>query len=209
MAGNEKLDLYKQHKAEYKAGKKPALIKTAMARYLAIAGQGAPGGPVFQDAVGALYAMAFTIKMTRKSAGLGDYAVCKLEALWSAPDDRPAQLLCDLPPESWCWQLMIRTPDFVAQADLDRAAAALLSKGKPEKVKDVKLETLNEGQCVQMLHVGPYDQVGGTIAIMEKFERENSLACCGKHHDIYLSDPRRVEPDRLKTIVRRPVRSQP
>lgn len=203
MTSSEKIDLFKQHKAEYKATAKPALIESTLAQYLAIEGQGLPGGPEFEDRIGALYSMAFTIKMTRKFEGLGDYVVCKLESLWYGPGG--SDNLCSTPQEKWCWTLMIRTPDCVTQADLDKAVKALLGKGKCESVKDVKLQSMDEGQCVQMLHVGPYDQVGETIEKMQAFTEESGLTFAGKHHEIYLSDPRRVEPERLKTIVRRPV----
>lgn len=203
MKETEKLDLYKQFKDQYKAGSKPAIIKTTLAQYLAVEGRGAPGGPVFQDCIGALYAMAFTIKMTRKFASQGDYAVCKLEGLWFAEEGKD---FSQIPQDQWQWKLMIRTPDFIRQKDLDKAVAALLSKGKAEKVKDVKLEKLDEGQCVQMLHVGPYDKVGDTISIMEQYAEQKGLSFAGVHHEIYLSDPRRIPPERLKTIIRHPVR---
>jgi len=199
----EKIDLFKEYKAEYKAISKPAFIKTTAAQYLMIDGQGAPGDAEFEERVGALYSMAFTIKMTRKAAGLGDYAVCKLEGLWYTKDG--SDDFANVPQDKWCWTLMIRTPECVKQADLDRAIEALLKKGKCEKVKDVKLQMLDEGKCVQMLHVGPYDKVGLVIAKMQEYAGENDLAFTGKHHEIYLSDPRRVAPERLKTIVRRPV----
>ncbi len=202
-AAPEKIDLFKQHKAEYKATSKPVLVETTLAQYLAIEGQGTPGGAEFEECIGALYGMAFTIKMTRKAAGKGDYVVCKLESLWYGPDGSGD--LCSVSQEKWQWTLMIRTPECVKQADLDKAVAALLDKGKCEAVSKVKLEKLNEGQCVQMLHVGPYDQVGKTIEKMQAFAEENSVNFTGKHHEIYLSDPRRVEPERLKTIIRRPV----
>ena len=201
---SEKIDLFKEHKAEYKVTSKPALIKTTVAQYLMIDGQGAPGGAVFEECIGALYSMAFTIKMTRKFAGLGDYTVCKLEGLWYMQDG--SDDFCNIPQDKWCWTLMIRTPECVKGADLKKAVKALLKKGKAEKVKDVKLETLNEGQCVQMLHVGPYDKVCEVIEVMQDFAKENGLSFTGKHHEIYLSDPRRVAPEKLKTVVRRPVR---
>jgi hypothetical protein len=203
MKEQEKLDPFKQFKDQYKAGSKPAIIQTTPAQYLAVEGRGAPGGPVFQDCIGALYAMAFTIKMTRKFAGQGDYAVCKLEGLWFAEERKQ---FCKIPQDQWRWKLMIRTPDFIKPKDLDKAVAALLSKGKAEKVKEVKLEKLDEGRCVQMLHVGPYDKVGDTIAVMEEYAKQKGLSFLGAHHEIYLSDPRRVEPARLKTILRHSVR---
>lgn len=143
----EKVDLYKLHKADYAAPKKPVLLEVAPARYLGIDGEGKPGGEEFQARVGALYGAAFTIKMTRKFAGKGDYAVCKLEGL-------------------------------------------------------------DEGQCVQMLHLGPFDAERETIAVMRAFMDEEGLTRRGLHHEIYLSDPRRVAPERLRTILRLPVVSR-
>jgi len=196
----EKLDLYKTHKQEYVTPRKPVLIQTKPAQYLAIAGQGAPGGERFTACIGALYGMAFTIKMTRKFAGKQDYTVCKLEAQWFFEGD-----LAKIPKEEWQWKLLIRTPDFVSETDRKVAVAALLKKGKPLEVQEVQLETLDEGQCVQMLHVGPYEREGESIALMKLFADQKGMAFAGPHHEIYLSDPRRVEPDRLKTSLRMPV----
>lgn len=199
----EKIDLFKQFKADYKPAKQPTLISTTPARYLSIEGQGEPGGEMFQASVGALYSMAFTIKMTRKAAGLGDYVICKLEALWwSDQGDDFAQL----PPGQWQWQLIIRTPDCVTPLDLEGAVAAILKKGKAPGVDRVCMTDLDEGQCLQMIHIGPYEKEHETIAIMQRFMEDNTLVQCGKHHEIYLSDPRRVPPERLKTILRVPVR---
>ena len=204
----EKIDLFKQFKSEYKAVGKPLLIETSEAQYLAIEGQGEPGGEFFGESVGALYGMAFTIKMTRKAAGLGDYVVCKLEAVWGGEGDEGDEEFCNLPPEQWHWKMMIRTPDCVGSSDLEQAVEAIASKGKSEEVRRVGLEKLDEGLCVQMLHVGPYDKEGETVELMKEFAVESDYVCHGKHHDIYLSDPRRVPPERLKTILRRPVRKK-
>ncbi|MDH4202569.1 MAG: GyrI-like domain-containing protein [Phycisphaerae bacterium] len=204
MAKTEnKIDLFKEYKSEYKATAKPGFVQTGPAQYLMIDGQGAPGGSEFEERIGALYSMAFTIKMTRKFAGLGDYTVCKLEGLWFTEDGTDD--FANLPQEQWQWTLMIRTPECVKKADLEKAAKALLDKGKAEAVKDVRLEKLKEGKCVQVLHVGPYDQVCEAIEKMQAFAKENGKTFTGKHHEIYLSDPRRVAPEKLKTIVRRPV----
>ncbi len=195
----EKIDLFKQYKDEYKAGSQPALAELSPAQYLTIEGQGAPGGKNFEAAIGALYSMAFTIKMTRKAAGLGDYVVAKLEADWCSDDGRT---LDQVPQEQWRWAMMIRTPDCVKQSDLNKAVAAIQSKGKSEAVDRVVLQKLPKGRCVQIMHVGPYDQVGRAIEQMHNFIETNSLQVSGHHHEIYLSDPRRVEPERLKTILR-------
>ena len=200
----EKIDFFNQLKSEYKASVKAAFIETTPGQYLSIEGQGAPGGQAMIDSIGALYSMAFTIKMTRKAARQEDYVICKLETLWFTPDGgvNPDKF----PQEQWCWILLIRTPDCVTQDDLNAAAKALLSKGKCEPVKNVKLKPLNEGKCVQILHVGPYGQVGEAIEKMQALAAENGLSFTGKHHEIYLSDPRRVAPEKLKTIVRRSIK---
>lgn len=196
-----KIDLYQQHKQEYVAPKTPVLLTIKPAKYLAIDGRGAPGGPRFSAAIGALYAVAFTIKMTRKFAGKQDYAVSKLEGLWHFDGD-PAKT----PRDEWRWTLVIRTPAFVTAAELRKAVATLLAKDKPAEVKEVRLETLKEGGCVQMLHVGPYDRESETIEMMRVFAGRKGLELAGPHHEIYLSDPRRVPAARLKTILREPVR---
>ena len=197
-----KLDLYKKHSAEYVTPKKPVLLDVGAAQYLAIEGKGEPGGSVFTESVGALYNVAFTIKMTKKFAG-EDYAVSKLEGLWW--EDEPGTALKD--PRKWNWKLMIRTPDFIRKSDLSAATKALLAKGKPARVADVQLEKIKEGKCVQVLHVGPYTEEAKTIALMHDIAAEAGYTPSGKHHEIYLSDPRRVVPERLRTILRQPVSS--
>ena len=205
MPTSAKLDLYKEHKAEYKASKtKPAILTVGPARYLGVDGRGAPGSEEFHAAVGALYSMAFTIKMTRKFAGKGDYKVCHLEGLWWT--DTHSGAFMDIPKEQWCWKLLIRTPDFVRSADMNSARKALREKAKPPEFENVKIETIRQGRCVQMLHVGPYCDEPATVEAMRQFAAESGLRLHGKHHEIYLSDPRRVPPQRLRTILRHPVR---
>lgn len=203
MATSPKIDLYRQHRQDYVTPKKPVLVTIAPAVYLTITGRGEPGGERFQGCIGALYAAAFTIKMTSKAAGR-DYAVCKLEALWWGSGG--SEDLCQEPPSTWNWKLLIRTPDFIAAPDLARAVAALRAKGKGSDVAQVKRERITEGRCVQMLHVGPYADEERTIKQMHAHAEANGFAFHGLHHEIYLSDPRRVEPARLRTILRHPVR---
>ena len=206
MATAEKIDLYKKYKNEYITPKNPALVTISQAKYLSINGRGVPGGPEFKDKIGALYAVAFTIKMTRKFAGLQDYAVCKLEGQWWL--DGSKQDFSCVSPDKWNWKLMIRTPDIIKETDLQKALSALIAKGKSSLVREVVLESISEGQCVQMLHVGPYDQEKKTIALMKDVAEQNGVEFYGKHHEIYLSDPRRVPPERLRTILREPVRTK-
>jgi len=197
---DSKLDLLKLHKADYVAPKKPVLLDIKPARYLAVEGVGTPGGEVFQSRIGALYAMAYTLKMTRKFEGQQNYTIGKLEARYLNFDQTP------LPKkDAWHWQLLIRTPEFVSDEELTRAVAALSKRGKQGDAPLVKLMDLNEGNSVQLLHVGPYDTECASFALMETFAKKQGLSLLGQHHEIYISDPRRVEPAMLKTILRAPV----
>jgi hypothetical protein len=201
----EKIDLFKQLKqTEYAQPKRPALVEIKAGCYLAIEGSGAPGGDEFATKVGALYAVAYTIKMSRKFDGRQDYVIGKLEGQWWS--ERGVDLK-NIPQDQWLWKLMIRTPDFVSEAELEQAAGVLLEKGKDPQVGQVKREILQQGPCVQMLHLGPFDREWETISQMLDFAREQGYEAHGRHHEIYLSDPRRVPPQRLKTILRMPVRS--
>lgn len=196
-----KIDLYKEHRDEYNATSEPVLVDVGTATYLAIAGEGAPGGDAFQAAIGALYGIAFTVKMTRKFGGMQDYVVSKLEGqYWGADESRDGNALSDLR-----WRLMIRTPEFVAKEELTDAIGKLKEKGRGERAHEVELITFTEGPCVQMLHVGPYEREHETIAAMREWAEAQGHGLAEGHHEIYLSDPRRVPPERLKTILRLPV----
>ncbi len=197
-----KIDICKLYKEEYSAYRKPTLVNANLGLYLTIEGQGAPGSEAFTDRIGALYGVAYTVKRTRKSLGEQDYTIGKLEGQFWCEGE---QCMATAPKEVWLWKLLIRTPDFVSQKDLDEAAAVLRKRGKGEYAGLVKLERLSEGDCVQMLHVGPYDKEPETISLMKAFAESKELALSGRHHEIYISDPRRVAPEKLKTILRLPV----
>jgi hypothetical protein len=184
-----KVDLYRQHKSEYVAPKKPAFIEIGNAQYLGIAGEGEPGGAEFLAAIGALYNVAFTIKMASKKAGR-EYVVAKLECFWSGPKN---------------WRLAIRTPDFISAGELRGTIAALKAKGKPAEVAQVRLTKVKEGRAVQVLHVGPYPKIREAVGKLSAFAEEHGARFRGELHEIYLSDPRRVAPERLRTILRHPV----
>jgi hypothetical protein len=200
MPSVEKLDLYKQCKADYATPKKPVLLTIRPAQYLTFDGRSRPGPETMTGAFGAIYGAAFTIKMKKKREGR-DYAVCKMEGqYWNMRGGEPgAPGVCD-------WKLMIRTPDFVKAADLKAAVDELKKKGKGAEVDKLRLETIDEGRCVQMLHVGPYDREAATIGAMKAFAKERGVKFYGRHHEIYLSDPRRVAPEKLRTILRQPVK---
>lgn len=202
MATQAKLDLYKEHKAEYVTPRQPVLVNVKPAKYLTVTGQSAPAGKEFQAAIGALYGVAFTMKMTRKFAGQ-DYKVCHLEGQWWGENETGD--FSTQPPETWNWRLMIRVPEFIRESDVKSAVKKLKEKGKGDDADHVRLETIKEGKCVQMLHVGPYGEESATISRMIEYAQQSGLTCRGRHHEIYLSDPRRVAPAKLRTILRQPV----
>lgn len=201
----DKIDLYKEHKDEYVKPKEPALVQIKPAKYLTATGRGKPGDDLFQSQIGALFGLAYTIKMTAKFAGGQDFKVSGVEGLYWG--DEPGGCIPAEGVENFNWKLMIRVPANTTENQLEAAAAKLKEKGKNGPFDDVSLETLKEGKCVQVLHTGPYDAEGRTIARMQAFCTEKGLQFAGKHHEIYLSDPRRVAPEKLKTILRQPVAS--
>ena len=198
-----KLDLFREHKADYVKPKKPRRVTIAAARYLAVDGRGAPGEAEFVDKIGVLYGMAYTAKFNSKFAGR-DFVVCKLETLWGAGGEAAADL-SNTPKQEWPWRMLIRVPDFITGRDLDTARATLRDKGKEGDFDAVGLETLEEGECVQLLHLGPYEEEQRSIELMHEFLAAEGLRPRLWQHDIYLNDPRRVPSERLQTILRQPV----
>ena len=199
----KKIDFKKELKHLYTAKPQPALVDVPPMQYLVIDGQGAPGGAAFQEAMGALYGAAYTIKFGLKKAGSKvEYAIGVVEGLWWVDEGE------EMPPknrEAWRWTVMIATPDHITAKDLAVAKKALAAKGQPDASR-VRLETLKEGRCAQNMHIGPYSTVGEvTIPALYKFIAEQGLSPCGKHHEIWLNDPRRTAPEKLKTIIRHPV----
>ena len=203
MSTAEKIDLFKLHKAEYVAPKNPKLIETEPAQFMVVSGTGGPGSDVFQDRVEALYGMAYTTKFISKFAGK-DFTVCKLEGLYGI-DGQSFENLSKISKDKWNWKLMIRMPSFVDDEFLDKARSTLRDKGKEGSFDEVSLEKIDEGRCVQMLHLGPYEEEDQTLAVMRDFVGEQELKAHRWHHEIYLSDPRRVPPEKLRTILRQPV----
>ena len=197
----EKVDLFKEHKREYAQKKTPFLVDIGPAQYLTIDGAGAPGGEEFQAAIGAMYAMAYTIKFASKAEGR-DFVVCKLECLWRSD---PNEAESGASSASCAWTLMIRVPTFVGKKSIKDAARRIEEKNECPEAADIELRKLKEGACVQMLHIGPYEQECETVEVMRAFCDEQNVRMKGPHHEIYISDPRRVEPAKLKTILRYPL----
>ena len=202
-----KVDLRLRHKELYKASATEAkLVTVPKLLFLMVDGQGDPSGLEFQDAVGTLYGATNTLKFAFKNENPEqDFSVMPLEGLWWCEGipgfdmDRK---------ELWRWTLMILQPDFVGVAHVKRALTALAEKrGRTPAIGKLRLARFREGKAVQMLHVGPYSAERTTIARIEEFLQAKEFVAAGKHHEIYMSDPRRTSPDKLRTILRVPVAS--
>ena len=191
----------------YKAStKEPTLINVPQMQYLMIDGHGKPEtSHEFQDAIQALYGIAYTLKFSRKKRGEDStYKIPPLEGLWWADDNRDFEAGGN--PEAWQWTLMIAQPDFITRKEFNDAVKELVAK-KPETsaAKFVRLEKWKEGPSVQVMHVGPYAEEWQTIKRLMEYAERYGVAT-GKHHEIYLGDPRRSAPEKLKTILRHPVK---
>jgi hypothetical protein len=171
--------------------------------FLMVDGHGDPNtAPEYADAVQALYGLAYTIKFALKAQGV-EFSVAPLEGLWWMPD--MAQF-SDKDKGAWDWTMMILQPDAVTEAVVEAARAeAQKKKGLPALVK-ARLESYHEGLAVQTLYLGAYADEGPTIAAMHRFAVEQGYALSGKHHEIYMGDPRRSAPEKLKTVIRQPIR---
>ena len=197
----EKLDLAKSDKNYYQAPKFPEIRDLDPYYYLTVSGQSSPEHPLFFKAIEQLYSIGYGIKFLLKGEDL-DFTVPKMEGFWYIKGGPENQVNFPITPrEEWCWKILIRMPDFVEETHFFRAAEnARVKKGR--SFDDVKYELINEGTCVQMLHLGSYEDEAPTVQRLHSFIAERNLQISNYHHEIYLSDPRRTAPEKLKTIIR-------
>lgn len=206
----EKIDLTKQYKTYYTAKAAPELVQIEKAQYVSIEGAGDPNGADFAEKIQALYATAYAIKFNYK-AQQKDFAVPKLEGLWWFDESQYGGLTMEeapvkIPREVWQYRLLLRMPDFVGAADVESAKRTVISKKRIAVAHSVGIFEMTEGRAVQMLHKGAFDREPETLKRMALFMQENNLHRNGLHHEIYLSDFRRTSPEKLKTILREPVK---
>lgn len=199
-----KYEWRKQGKALYGARTAPALITVPAQNYIKIDGRGDPNGADFSNRVGALYTLAYAVKAAYKAASLqqeiDDFAVCPLEGVW-------AQIRGDdLEKDKLEYTLMIRQPDFIS-GELVRQAQEQVQRKKPNPLlEEITFGAMRDGLCVEILHIGSYDDEPASFAKMAQFAAAHGLRRTGDHHrEIYLSNAKRVEPCRRKTILRCPV----
>ncbi len=197
-----KLDLLKEYKSYYKAGRKPEIVEFGKVRYLTVKGKGEPAGKIFASKVEALYPLAYGIKKLCKEKG-NDFGVPKLEGLWWVESDKPAP---KVPRNEWCWKLLIRMPEFVTNAMVKSVQSEVAKKKKNDLIQEISFETMMEGKCVQIMHIGPYSTEHETVKLLMEFIKSQGLSVNGLHHEIYLSDPRKTSPEKMKTIIRYPVK---
>ncbi len=201
MAG---IDLKKVYKDQYTARVgKPALVDVPARPFLMIDGQGNPGtAPEYEHAIEALYPLAYGIRASVKAATGDGYTVLPLEGLWWA-DDMEA-FSADRKNE-WEWTMMIGLPESATEDMASTVLPAITAKKKLVSGDRVRFEIFDEGRSAQIMHVGPYSAEAPTIAILHTFIADQGLRLRGLHHEIYLGDPRRADPAKLRTIIRQPV----
>ena len=199
-----KIDLRKQISSYSAAVGEFAVVDVPPLQYLMVDGHGDPNtSAAYRDAVTSLYPLAYKLKFASKEQRARDYTVMPLEALWWAED--MSTFTTDRDKSRWDWTAMLLVPDWLTHDDVERARAAA-ARNHPPALDRVRLERLEEGRCVQTLHLGPYDAEGPVLhAMHHDVIPTRGLQMRGKHHEIYLNDPRRTDPASLKTILRQPV----
>lgn len=193
-----KLDLTKHDSFRARVGEF-RMLEMPPRPYLALDGSGDPNTDPYRRALETIYPVAYKLKFASRAAGR-DYGVPPLEALWSADD--PASFTTARDKSTWDWTVLSMVPEWITPDDVEAAVAVTTGPRRD----DVRLLVLDEGLCVQTLHVGSYDDEGPTLARMhDEFIPAQGLVMTGRHHEIYLSDARRTAPEKLRTILRQPV----
>lgn len=210
----DKIDYKKEYKDLYQPSVKPSIIDIPEMLFITVEGNGNPNTSAsYQEALEILYGLSFTIKMSKMNGtqpeGYFEYVVPPLEGLWYV-DETAFDGINVTDKDKFRWISMIRQPEFVTEVVFEKAKQTLAKK-KPElNVNRAKFVKMTEGLCVQAMHKGPYDDEPETIENMKRFVKENGyvedFSNTRYHHEIYLSDPRKCAPERLKTVIRHPVK---
>lgn len=208
-------DYKKEYREFYLPKNKPEIVNIPKMNFIAARGTGDPNQEdgAYKKAIGLLYGIAFTIKMSKKGdhqiEGYFDYVVPPLEGFWW--QDGIKGFDCTRK-EDFCWISVIRLPDFVTKEDFDWAIAEAAHK-KKEDFSKVEFLAMEEGLCVQCMHIGPFDEEQKTVDLMNQYLEvqgyENDFSENRLHHEIYLSDARRVAPEKWKTVIRHPIKIIP
>jgi hypothetical protein len=200
-----KIDFKQELKHLYQpSAKEPVVVDIPPMRYLMLDGTGDPNtSPLYQAAVEVLFSLSYTLKFMVKKGPLAiDYGVLPLEGLWWA-DDMSSFSTADK--SNWQWTMMIMQPDFITPQMVAGALDKVSGKADASVLGQVRLESLAEGLCAQVMHLGPFSTEGPTIERLHRFIADTGRQRCGKHHEIYLSDIRKADPAKWKTVIRQPM----
>ncbi len=207
-------DFKKEYKEFYMPKKKPEIVNVPKANYIAVRGKGDPNEEEgeYKASIGLLYTIAFTLKMSKRTGheieGFFDYVVPPLEGFWWQDGIDGIDFTKK---DKFRWISVIRLPDFIKKEDFDWAVETAQKKKKMDCSK-MEFLTIDEGLCVQMMHIGAYDDEPVSVALMDAYIEqegyENDLSDVRLHHEIYLSDARKVEPARRKTVIRHPIKKK-
>jgi hypothetical protein len=199
----QKLDLKKIQKPYYDAKPAPAFIDVPAMNFLMIDGKGNPNtAPEYAEAVQTLYSVAYTLKFKIKKEMSIDYPVMALEGLWWADD---MNLFSTDKKDDWLWTMMISIPDFITCDLVETAKTEAGKKKSLAALPQLRFESFAEGLSAQLMHIGPYSAEAPNIQRLHEFIHTNGYSLEGKHHEIYLSDPRKSAPEKMKTIIRQPM----
>ncbi len=199
----EKIDLKKELKQLYNPStKEVTFVDVPDMNFLVIDGEGAPASQQYMDAVQTLFPVAYALKFMIKKAKGVDFGVMPLEGLWWMDD--MAQFSVERKDE-WRWTAMIMQPKYVVEADF-KAALMQVEKKKLPSADKVRFEPFHEGKAAQIMHIGPYSTEGPNVQRIHAAIKAAGLQLSGKHHEIYFGDPRKTAPEKLKTVLRQPVK---
>jgi len=204
------IDFKKMEKDLYQPKTTPSIIEVGEMIFIAVDGRGDPNTSAeYTAAIEALYGLSYAIKMGNKS--IMEYVVPPLEGFWSVADDFKGGGASITDKSKFVWTMLIRQPDFVTD-EIFKTAIASVTRKKPNlDISKARLLKLNEGLCVQVMHIGSYDNEPATIVAMEQYAAENEYVIdindTRRHHEIYLSDPRKAAPEKMKTVIRHPIRN--
>jgi hypothetical protein len=202
-------DLVTQHKPLYSpSAKHPAIVEVPDLAFLMVDGRGDPNtSEAYEAALQALYGAAYTLKFSlKKTDPERDFKVAPLEGLWWTDGAAPTMEDLQRDRDGWHWTMMIAVPDAVTAEEVAAAAEAAARKREPAAAPLLRLERFEEGLVAQIMHVGPYSEEAPTIELLHGWVDAQGYELRGRHHEIYLGDPRRTAPERLKTVLRHPVR---
>lgn len=200
-----KYEWKKRDKELYLPKTSPTLLDVPTMKFFTIKGSGNPNSEAFTERVEVLYKLSYTIRMMPKKGytpeGYFEYTVFPLEGVWDL--DEEGRQLAHLDKDRLIYTLMIRQPDFVTEDLMNKAKSTVQKKGSEELLQGISLEEINEGLCVQCMHIGSYDDETKTFLMMEEFCKEKGLQRESKlHREIYISDPRKTAPEKRKTVLR-------